>query len=169
MELNAINTLLQLLKGNQNYFNVSCELFLQKIAVVEKLKLALQIHLKLTATVSLIVPLQSQAMFLDNKQTLPSLNEIQVPPSCGISLSSSLQKLDTAMWRLFFGKWSIIRMFKVEDPWCVLRESVTNRDESSLGGKSQGFLHPTLEHILPHILPTSTIWSWVTFWEYYQE
>lgn len=112
-------------------------------------------------------PVVSSNVFKQTKKKpLPSLNAVQVPPSCGMSLSSSLQKLDTAMWQLPFGKWSIIRMFKVEDPWCVLRKSVTNRDERSLGGKSQGFLHPTLEHILPHILPTSTTRSWVTCWEY---
>lgn len=94
-------------------------------------------------------------MFLDTKKTLPSLNATQVPSSCGRSLSSLLQKLDTAMRQLLFGKWGIIRMFKVEDPWCVLRESVTNRNERSLGEKSRGVLLPILEQILPHILPTT--------------
>lgn len=64
--------------------------FCRKIVLVEKLKLELKIQFKLTATVSLIVLLQSQATFLDNKETLPWLNKIQVPFPCGMSQSSSL-------------------------------------------------------------------------------
>lgn len=66
--------------------------FCRNIAVVEKLKLALKTHLTLTATASLLSSLVVSSNVFTPQQNFRSLNDVQVPPACGKSQSSSLWK-----------------------------------------------------------------------------